>query len=116
MLPTQSASARRITRHFFWQKLQSNAATQFQVLRLVHHSHATATEDFQHSVVGNLLANQILRTAGYISIGLTASDGGFEGARLLPAAPAPANGSRAALESQCTGDCRRSRRAPVAIV
>ena len=50
----------RITRHFFRQKLQGNTTTQFQVLRLVYHSHSPATEDFQNSVVGNFLANQVL--------------------------------------------------------
>ena len=53
-----------IARQFFGKKLQGDAATQLQVLRFVHHSHAPAAEDFQHSVVGDFLANQISVISG----------------------------------------------------
>ena len=48
-----------ITRKLFRQELQRNAASEFDVLGLVNHAHASAAQDFQHAVMRNPLADPI---------------------------------------------------------
>src|SRR5271166_1134064 len=42
----------------FRQKLDCYSAAQFDVFSTVNHTHAAATQDLQHAVMGNLLADQ----------------------------------------------------------
>ena len=57
-LALKALQSLRVAGDLLRQKLQGHAAPQLQIFRLVHHPHASATQQFQHAVVGDFLATQ----------------------------------------------------------
>src|ERR1700736_6183143 len=53
-----------VVRQLLRQELQGNAAAQLNVLSLIDHSHASATDYLEHSVMGDLLANPVCGERG----------------------------------------------------
>src|SRR6266849_2992339 len=55
---------KRIAGKILRQKLNRHAAPQLKVLCLVHHPHATAADDFEHSIMRDLFAYEAGRKPG----------------------------------------------------
>src|ERR1700736_555282 len=54
-LPLKAAEGLRIVREFVGKELQSDVATELEVFRLIHHTHATAADSAENAVMGNRL-------------------------------------------------------------
>src|SRR5262245_22533166 len=63
-LALEALKGDRILGELFRQELQSGTATQLEIFGFVHHSHTTAAEDLQHSVLADFLPGQVAEQSG----------------------------------------------------
>src|SRR5258705_2788681 len=63
-LSSNRLKATRIAAQFSRKKLNRHAAPQLEVLCLVYHPHAAAADDFEHSIMRNLFADEAGRKPG----------------------------------------------------
>ena len=52
-LPVEAAQSLRVRGETIGKEFQGNEAVEFDVFRLIHHAHATASELLQNAIVGN---------------------------------------------------------------
>lgn len=60
--PLESAEGLRVVGEFVGKKLEGDVATELQVFRLVHDTHAAAADFAEDAVMGNRLPNGLRRS------------------------------------------------------
>ena len=61
--PLEAAESLRVVGDFVGQKLQGDMATELQVFRLIHHTHAPTSDPAEDAVVGDRLTHGLGRSS-----------------------------------------------------
>ena len=66
--PLKTAESLRVVGEFVGKELQGDVATELEVFRLVHHTHATAADFAQYAVMGNRLTDGLGRRRHWVDM------------------------------------------------